>query len=172
MKHPLSLAVGLVLGFGLALLSLQVYSRQDGKKRPAAPPDVVAEAQKGGKAQGDRAEQKPNRHDESDVFDPKNAPPSSTALAKQPEKGEIQGFDFRRDPLDSKKPMMTFDEIMRADVAAKPKVMALQKKLLEGRYDLEPRFHATARMSRGKKVNVAYNAETLEKLDNAEAGED
>ena len=51
----------------------------------------------------------------------------------------MKGFDFRRDPLNAKKPMMTFEEIMKEDIAAKPKVMAPQRKLLESRYDLEPR---------------------------------
>ena len=36
--------------------------------------------------------------------------------------------------------MQTFEEIMKRRVAAKPKVMAAQRKLLEGRYDLEPKL--------------------------------
>src|SRR5205823_36433 len=89
---------------------------------------------------------------------PANARPSSTAFAKQPDKGKILGFDFRRDPLNSKKPMMTLKEIMKEDIAAKPKVMALQKQLLAGRFDLEPRPHPTAKMSRGKAVLVGPTA--------------
>ena len=60
------------------------------------------------------------------------------------------GFDFYRDPLGAMKPGMTFEEIYKADVAAKPKVMATQRKLLESRYDLEPKLDPAAKMSRGK----------------------
>ena len=76
--------------------------------------------------------------------------PSSAALADQPEQGGILGFDFYRDPLGAKKPGTTFEEIKKADVAAKPKVMAAQRKLLESRYDLEPKLDPEAKMSRGK----------------------
>src|SRR5262245_20647458 len=136
MRYPLTLTVGLALGFGLALLSLSVRSQEGGKGR-AARPDAVAEAQRGGKAPADRPEARRNEHDRSDVFDPTNTPPSSVALDSQPEKGKMLGFDFRRDPLNSKKPMMTFEQIKKEDEAAKPKVTALQRKLLETRYILE-----------------------------------
>src|SRR5262249_32753006 len=77
---------------------------------------------------------------------------------KQPDKGKILGFDFRRDPLDAKKPMMTLQQIMKEDIAAKPKVMALQHKLLVSRYDLEPRHHPKETMSRGKPICVGPTA--------------
>ncbi len=161
MQRPLSLVIGIVLGFGLALVSLSVHSWEAQKKRPA-PRDAVDEAQKPGKEQGDRAEQHRNEHDTADIFAATRARPSSTALANQPEKGKILGFDFRRDPLDAKKPMMTFEEIRKADIALKPKVMALQKKLLQSRYVLEPRYHPTARMSRGKRICVGPTARLAE----------
>src|SRR5262249_58915500 len=82
-------------------------------------------------------------------------PLASRAFEDQPEKGMFKGFDFRRDPLNSKKPKMTLDQIMKEDVEAKPKVMETQKKLLESRYDLKPRYHDSAKMSRGKKICVA-----------------
>ena len=41
--------------------------------------------------------------------------------------GRPEGFDFARDPLDAKKQMQTFDEVMKADLADKPKVMETQK---------------------------------------------
>jgi cytochrome c peroxidase len=161
MKYPLSLAVGLVLGFGLALVSQAVLS-QEGDKGRAAQPDAVAEAQKGAKQPADRPEGRKNAHDSSDVFAASGARPSSVALDSQPEKGKMLGFDFRRDPLNSKKPMMTFEQIMKEDVAARPKVMALQRKLLESRYALEPRPHASAKMSRGKAVLVGPTARLAE----------
>src|SRR5262249_57147609 len=85
-------------------------------------------------------------------------PLASRAFEDQPEKGMFKGFDFRRDPLNSKKPKMTLDQIMKEDVEAKPKVMETQKKLLESRYDLKPRYHDSAKMSRGKKICVGPTA--------------
>jgi cytochrome c peroxidase len=102
------------------------------------------------------------RHDRSNVFSPAHALPSSTALADQPEEGKIIGFDFARDPLDAKRPMQTSEEIMRADVAAKPKVMDLQRRLLESRYDLKPRLDPEAKMSRGKPLAVGPTARLAE----------
>jgi cytochrome c peroxidase len=161
MRYPLTLAVGLALGFGLALLSQGVLSQEGGKGREA-PPDAVAEAQKGGKQPAERPEGRKTAHDSSDAFAAGSARPSSVALDNQPEKGKMLGFDFRRDPLNSKKPMTTFEQIMKEDVAARPKVMALQRKLLESRYALEPRPHASAKMSRGKAVLVGPTARLAE----------
>jgi hypothetical protein len=48
----------------------------------------------------------------------------------------MAGFDFARDPLGSLKPKMLPEEIMKADIAAKPQVMAQHKQLLDSRYDL------------------------------------
>lgn len=149
MRHPLTLAVGLALGYALALFYLEARSQRTDSKQP--PRDAVAEAQKAPAAGNDRPEARRNRHDQSDVFDPTKAEVSSTALEDQPEKGRILGFDFRRDPLNAKKPMTPPQEIVEEDIAAKPKVMALQRKLLESRYDLKPRYHAV-KMSRGKPV--------------------
>src|SRR5262245_2554788 len=167
-KIPWALMVGLVVGFLLALMTVEVYSRQESKKRKP-PPDAVADAQTPREVPADRPEQKKNDHDNSDVFAATNASPSSTAFDSQPDKGKFLGFDFRRDPLDSKKPMMTFAEIMREDVATKPKVMELQRKLLEGRYTLKPTYHLSAKMSRGKPIWVGPtarlgNGTTWEKL--------
>jgi len=142
-----------------ASLALYVQSREDRKKS-----DAVEEAQRQHADKGDRAEQQKNKHDKSDAFDPDNAPPSSRALEDQPEKGMMNGFDFRRDPLGAKKPMMTFAQIMKEDVEAKPKVMELHKKVLRSRYDLDPRFHETAKMSRGKKIPVGPTARLAKEL--------
>ena len=55
------------------------------------------------------------------------------------DEGKMLGFDFARDPLNSKRPMQPAEEITKADIADKPKVTAAQRKLLEQRYDLTPR---------------------------------
>src|SRR4029450_10110354 len=72
--------------------------------------------------------------------------------------GGALGFDFARDPLNAMKPMQTFEETMKADVDARPGVGAAQRKLLEGRYDLQPRLDPAARMSRGKPLVVGPTA--------------
>jgi cytochrome c peroxidase len=161
MKRHTNLFVGLGLGYLLCLATLSAYSQKE-DKAPPAPKDAVADAQAPAVGTSDRPEAKKNAHDKSERFDPANTPPSSTALADQPEKGKILGFDFRRDPLNSKKPMMSPEEIMKEDIAAKPKVMALQKKLLEARYDLKAKPHAKAKMSRGKPVLVGPTARLAE----------
>ena len=65
------------------------------------------------------------------MFAADNAPASSPAFEDQPEKGRIDGFDFYRDPLNAMKPKESPEEITKADVAEKPKVMATQRTLLE-----------------------------------------
>ena len=65
-----------------------------------------------------RPEQRQTEHDRSTLF---SAPaPSSPVLDQQPDKGRETGFDFARDPLNAKRPMQTFEEVMKADVAEKP----------------------------------------------------
>ncbi len=125
----------------------------------AQPPgDAVNEAQAPRAVAATRPEQKKSAHDTSPQFDAANAQPSSTALAKQPDQGKALGFDFYRDPLDAKRPGQTFDEVMRADVAARPGVTAAQRRLLEARYDLAPRTLPGVTMSRGKPVPVGPTA--------------
>jgi cytochrome c peroxidase len=136
----------------LVLFGLFTYADVEGQ-RPAAPPDAAAQAQ--APAQTAPA---PTPHDRSDVFDPGKAPASSPAFDDQPEKGRPEGFDFARDPLNAKKPMQTFDEIMKQDVADKPKVMDTQRKLLERRYDLSPKLDPSAKMARGKPLAVGPTA--------------
>src|SRR5687768_10651474 len=111
-----------------------------GAAAPNRPADAVADAQTPRPPQGNRPEQQKTAHDRSDVFKGDAAPHSSTALPQQPDEGKLKGFDFSRDPLGAKKPMQTFEETMAQDVADKPKVMAAQRKLLESRYDLNPKL--------------------------------
>ncbi len=124
----------------------------------AQPPDATAAAQTTSAVPVTRPEQHKSAHDTSNVFEARNAEPSSPALSTQPEKGGMPGFDFYRDPLDSARPMMTFDEVYKAAVAAKPGVMAAQRKLLETRYNLTPRTQAGLTMTRGKPIPIGPTA--------------
>ena len=147
---------------GLALVFRTEAGEEKAPRAEKAPKDATAEAQTTREVAADRPEQKKSAHDRSDAFAATGAEPSSSALEDQPQKGQITGFDFYRDPLDAKKPMQTFEETMKADVAAKPKVMADQRKLLERRYNLEPKLDPEAKMSRGKPLPVGPVARLAE----------
>jgi cytochrome c peroxidase/peptidoglycan hydrolase-like protein with peptidoglycan-binding domain len=121
-------------------------------------PEAVQEAQTPRAVPQDRPEQQRSAHDRSDIFQAMQAQPSSPAFADQPDQGKVLGFDFYRDPLNAKRPMQTFDEVMQADMQAKAGVMAAQQQLLERRYDLTPRADAEYRMSRGKPLPVGPTA--------------
>ena len=72
--------------------------------------------------------------------------PSSEALTDQTDRGaRSNGFDFYRDPLGASRPGMTFDDFYRAGVANKAQVAATQRKILESRYNLEPRLTRSSR---------------------------
>ncbi|MDB4964363.1 MAG: cytochrome c peroxidase [Myxococcales bacterium] len=120
--------------------------------------DAVMQAQTTRGVPVTRPEQRKSSHDSSNAFDARNAQPSSPALANQPEKGGMPGFDPYRDPFDSARPMMTFEEVYKAAVAAKPGVNAAQRKLLEARYNLTPRTQAGLVMSRGKPIPIGPTA--------------
>jgi cytochrome c peroxidase len=126
--------------------------------RPPLLPDAVEEAQTPRTVPATRPEQQKTAHDRSDAFAGTKATPSSPALATQPEDGKINGFDFARDPLNAKRPMQPADEIMREDIAMRPRVMEAQRRLLESRYDLTPKLDPTAKMSRGKPLPVGPTA--------------
>jgi hypothetical protein len=70
----------------------------------------------------------------------------------------MNGFDFYRDPLGATRPGMTFDDFYRAGVANKAGVAATQRRLLESRYNLEPRLDPVFTMSRGKPIAVGPTA--------------
>jgi cytochrome c peroxidase len=161
----------LIRGFllSVALVSLvviawsQVTPQQDEKKRPQK--DAIEDAQSLAKVSIKRPEQKQSDHDQSDLFKETKAKSSSPALGNQPEQGKINGFDFFRDPLNAKKPRQTFEEIMKEDIELKPKVMEIQRKLLESRYNLEPKLDPEAKMSRGKPLVVGPTARLAEGMD-------
>jgi cytochrome c peroxidase len=153
MSRFTTLALALVT---VSLLALLVSARVEGQRPPGPSPtqqDAIGEAQ--APARGARPARPPDR---ADRFDAATAEPSSTALETQPEKGQALGFDFYRDPLNAKRPLQAFDEIMKADVADKAKVMAAQRKLLEARYDLTPKLDPSVRMTRGKPLPVGPTA--------------
>jgi cytochrome c peroxidase len=118
----------------------------------------VQEAQTPQAVPAQRPEQQPSAHDRSNVFAAAQALPASQALSAQPDQGKTLGFDFYRDPLNAQRPMQTFDELMQADIQAKPQVMAAHRQLLERRYDLTARFDPQATMSRGKPIPVGPTA--------------
>ncbi len=131
---------------------------QQPEPTPQLPRDAIGDAQTPAQVPMERPEQKKTPHDLSDIFAPATAVPSSDALSDQPEHGGMSGFDFYRDPLGAMKPGVTFGDIYKAGVAGKPKAMALQKKLLESRYNLEPRLDPAATMSRGKPIVLGPTA--------------
>jgi cytochrome c peroxidase len=134
-------------------------------KTPPANSDIVAEAQAQHDVPRDRPEQQQGPQDKPERFQAANAPHSSTAFENQPDKGEAKGFDFYRDPVNASHPMQTGEEIMKADIAAKPAVTAAQQKLLESRYNLQPKLDPQAKMSRGKPICVGPTARLQQGLD-------
>jgi hypothetical protein len=149
--------LGLLAG-GLLHLVRSAAGDKPGAAPARAPHDAIADAQTPREVPVERPEQKKTAHDLSDVFAPRRALPSSEALVNQADKGRYLGFDAYRDPLGSMKPGTTFEELYRPAVAAKPKVMATQRKLLESRYNLKPRLDPAAKMSRGKPLVVGPTA--------------
>ena len=146
----------LVSVIGIAL----VFHSTIGVTQQRAPiaPDPVQEAQTPRQVQITRPEQQPTTHDQSDIFSATNAPPSSPVFETQPDQGKMLGFDFARDPLNAKQPMQPAEEIVKNDIADKPKVTAAQQQLLERRYDLTPKLDSAAKMSRGKPLPVGPTA--------------
>src|SRR4026209_838360 len=116
----------LTLFVGMGALGVLSLSAVVEGQRPTTTRDAIAEAQ--APPAGTPAQLPQDR---GDRFDAGKADPSSSSLETQPDKGRALGVDSARDPLNAKRPMQTFDEIMKADVADKAKVMAADRKLLE-----------------------------------------
>jgi cytochrome c peroxidase len=123
--------------------------------RAPAPADAVQQAQTPQAVPVTRPEQRKSPHD---LKDPTKDTPPAASFEAQPDKGQALGFDFARDPLNAKRPMQPAEEIVQADVAAKPAVTAAQRRLLESRYDLTPRLDPQETMSRGKPLAVGPTA--------------
>ncbi|HEX4614209.1 MAG TPA: cytochrome B6 [Urbifossiella sp.] len=155
MSHRVCTAVLIAAGIGGGILLLGA--------RPAAtqqppPRDPAAEAVKAQTVPADRPEQTLTKHDKSDTFDGTKPAPLSPALKDQPGGGRVTGFDFSRDLYGSDKPFTTLAEVMAKERAAKPKVMAAQRALLEARYNLALKAAPGVTMSRGKPVPMGPTA--------------
>lgn len=148
---PVALGASVLLVFGFLWVAAQENAQQ-------APHDAVMEAQQSQTVPVERPEQQKTEHDRSDIFNTQNARPSSPELKKQPEEGKTSGFDFYRDPLNSGRPGENPSAIMQRLIAQKPAVNALQRQLLEGRYNLNPKLDPKAKMSRGKPLVVGPTA--------------
>jgi cytochrome c peroxidase len=164
MYHRTGLAVVLLVG-GLGLFVFSQEANRNPSSKGGAPADAIAEAQTPKEVPIERPEQKRSTHDLSAEFAPSNALPITEALVNQTDQGQMLGFDFYRDPLGAGKPGTTFEEVFKAGVAAKPTVMATQRKLLESRYYLEPKLDTVAKMSRGKPVAVGPTARLPDGMD-------
>ena len=163
MKKKTNILLLTLLGLsGLSVGINNAISKSDSESSQSQ--DAVQRAQTVQKSSDptDHPEQKKNKHDRSDVFDAKNALPSSPAFKNQPDSGKITGFDFYRDALNAKKPMQTFEETMKADIAERPAIMKTQQNLLLKRYDLTPRLDREATMTRGKPLAVGPTAKLLD----------
>jgi hypothetical protein len=124
MKHLISFAALLSLLAMSFISNCSDVLSQTTKAAERGPfKDAVMEVQVPRQVPVTRPEQEMTAHDQSGVFDASSAQPSSTAFEQQPDQGKVLGFDFYRDPLNASRPMMTFEEIMRKDIAEKPKVM-------------------------------------------------
>lgn len=163
MKQLRKRATSWVIAAVLVVAGLAVYSEEVQRKQKAkAPPDAVAEAQQPRETKATRPEQKKSKHDRSDLFKADQSAPLTAALDDQPRGGDNTGFDFFRDPLNTDKPMTLASDVMKQDIAEKPKVMEMQRKLLEKRYNLEPKLDPEAKMSRGKSLAVGPTARLAE----------
>src|ERR1700712_1624864 len=150
-----------VLSLGFASLfagSAVGQNSTEARSSSSQSPDAVLNAQTVRDTSVTRPEQRKNEHDRSDVFGAPGAKPSSPVFDNQADKGKILGFDFYRDPLNAKKPMLTFEETMKADIADRAGVMKAQRELLLRRYDLTPRLDREAKMTRGKPLTVGPTA--------------
>jgi cytochrome c peroxidase len=145
-------AVTLCSSIGLA------QQRRPPAQQPAVPRDAVAEAQAPPRQDGSEAPAPPARPTSDHAGADKPPMPVSPALKDQVDQGKVLGFDFSLDPYNAKKPRQTFEEIMAADVEAKPGVMQLQQQLLAKRYNLTPKLDPEAKMSRGKPLPVGPTA--------------
>lgn len=145
-------------GLSFHATDLVTAAETQDRKSSRAPHDAVAEAQESRAVKTERPEQQKSEHDRSKVFEAQKAKASSPAFSNQLRDGKNSGFDFYRDPLGAEKPLQEPDEIMKKDIADKPKVMETQRKLLERRYHLKPKSDPEAKMSRGKPLAVGPTA--------------
>jgi cytochrome c peroxidase len=133
-------------------------NQQQQQRQQRVQPDAVEVAQSGNTAPDQPRSPQPARPTSDHAAADKPAMPITPALNDQVDQGKETGFRFAIDAHNSKKPGQTFEEHMAADVEAKPGVMQLHQKLLESRYNLEPKLDPEAKMSRGKPLAVGPTA--------------
>jgi hypothetical protein len=168
LKKPGLVLMALLLLLAGGLMFLATPTAGEDKKKatpPARCSDPVADAQSPEDVPVERPEQKKTAHDLSDIFAPNKALPTTEALDNQTDHGRFNGFDLYLDPVGAMRPGMTFDEVYKALVAVKPKVMATQHKLLESRYNLHPNLDPVAKMSRGTPLVIGPTARLPEGMD-------
>lgn len=162
--HRRGVLGSVVTSLFLGLLPTSLFSQQSERpvKQQSAQTekvkDAIDEAQHSRQSLLERPEQKKTEHDNSDIFSSKTAKPITSVLNQQPNGGDLTGFDFFRDPLNSGRPMMTFEEIRDADIKDREKVMKDQLDLLNHRYHLEPKYDPKVTMTRGKPICVGPTA--------------
>lgn len=160
-KIAVAIVGGLLIVYGgnvLFIASAQTQSLTPAQRQQQGQLDAAVRAQEPMPITMKRPEQQKTAHDNSNVFDELQAQPSSPAFRNQPGEGKVSGFDFYRDPLNSDHAHESPDAIMQKLSANKPKVMEIQRKLLESRYDLQAHVDPQVKMSRGKPVAVGPTA--------------
>jgi hypothetical protein len=160
-KTAIALVCGILIvycGNVLFTASAQTPSLTADQRQQQSRLDAVVRAQEPVPIQMKRPEQQKTAQDNSNVFDELQAKPSSPAFRNQPEAGKTSGFDFYRDPLNADRPYEDPDAIRQKLAADKPRVMEIQRKLLESRYNLQAKSHPQAKMSRGKPLAVGTTA--------------
>jgi cytochrome c peroxidase len=160
-KVAIAVVCGLLIvycGNVLFNASAQTQSLTADERRQQGRLDAVVRAQEPTPIQMKRPEQQKTAHDNSNVFDESHAQPSSPAFRNQPGEGKVSGFDFYRDPLNADRPYENPDTVRQRLAADKARVMDIQRKLLENRYNLQARFDPQAKMSRGKPLAVGPTA--------------
>ncbi|HEX8792159.1 MAG TPA: cytochrome B6 [Polyangiaceae bacterium] len=143
---------------GVIVLSCAPRDSLHAQSPVRAAADAITQAQVPQPVSPVRPEQRKTPHDLSTIFDQNEARPTSRAEAGQTDHGQYLGFDFYRDPLGATRPFESPEALMRADIAAKPAVMAAQQRLLNERYDLKLRTMPGIVMSRGKAQPIGPTA--------------
>jgi cytochrome c peroxidase len=138
-------------------VSLVAFAGQN-SHQSGHPSDAIEQGRRQLTPEAKRPEQRKTPHDQSFDFKPAHAQPNSEVSIGQPGSGKINGFDFYRDPLNAPVPGFPFDEVMKDEIANKPRVMSAQRQLLERRYDLNARTDTSVTMSRGKPLPVGPTA--------------
>ena len=160
-SRNLRLGLGTAVLAGLATLSLTAPQWAADRPAPVPLPDAVADVQTPRAVPRDRPEQQLTEHDKSGKFAGDAAPHSSTALPNQPDKGEMAGFDFSRDPLGAKAPKQSAADIMKRAMVRVSR--ALRRELPEVRMLLQVHDELVLEVAPGER-------ESLEELVRREVG--